>query len=62
MLYYATRRFSSGIFPFSVMGWPEKTPDMENYYPGSLLETGQDILFFWVMLCYDCFRYRYYWC
>jgi valyl-tRNA synthetase len=40
--------FSSGLFPFSVMGWPEKTPDMANYYPGSLLETGQDILFFWV--------------
>jgi len=40
--------FSSGLFPFSVLGWPEKTPDMERFYPGSLLETGHDILFFWV--------------
>ncbi|KAN0036180.1 hypothetical protein ACTA71_005484 [Dictyostelium dimigraforme] len=40
--------FSSGLFPFSVMGWPEQTQDMENYYPTSLLETGSDILFFWV--------------
>ena len=40
--------FSSGLFPFSVMGWPEKTPDMEKYFPGHLLETGSDILFFWV--------------
>mmetsp|Transcript_21894 Transcript_21894/g.70740 ORF Transcript_21894/g.70740 Transcript_21894/m.70740 type:complete len:1233 (+) Transcript_21894:79-3777(+) len=40
--------FSSGLFPFSVMGWPEKTPDMEDFYPGALLETGHDILFFWV--------------
>jgi valyl-tRNA synthetase len=41
-------RFSSGLFPFSVMGWPESTPDMSKFYPGSLLETGHDILFFWV--------------
>jgi len=40
--------FSSGLFPFSVLGWPEKTPDMDRFYPGSLLETGHDILFFWV--------------
>eukprot|EP00727_Mastigamoeba_balamuthi_P002010 m51a1_g11806 putative valine--trna ligase (1185) ;mRNA; f:346372-351255 len=40
--------FSSGLFPFSTMGWPEQTPDMDNYYPGTLLETGYDILFFWV--------------
>jgi valyl-tRNA synthetase len=40
--------FSSGIFPFSVMGWPEETPDMKTFYPTSLLETGHDILFFWV--------------
>jgi valyl-tRNA synthetase len=40
--------FSSGIFPFSICGWPEKTNDLEKYYPGSLLETGHDILFFWV--------------
>ena len=40
--------FSSGIFPFSICGWPGKTPDMAKYYPGALLETGHDILFFWV--------------
>lgn len=40
--------FSAGLFPFSVMGWPEKTPDMQAFYPTSVLETGHDILFFWV--------------
>ncbi|KAM6989120.1 valine--tRNA ligase [Passerculus sandwichensis] len=40
--------FSSGLFPFSIFGWPEQTPDLERFYPGSLLETGHDILFFWV--------------
>ncbi len=40
--------FSSGLFPFSVMGWPSQTPDLARFYPGSLLETGHDILFFWV--------------
>lgn len=40
--------FSSGLWPFSVFGWPEKTPDLEAFYPTSLLETGHDILFFWV--------------
>lgn len=40
--------FSSGLWPFSLMGWPEKTPDMKHFYPNSLLETGWDILFFWV--------------
>ncbi len=40
--------FSSGLFPFSVFGWPEETPDFKAFYPTSLLETGQDILFFWV--------------
>ncbi|KAK0190620.1 tRNA synthetases class I-domain-containing protein [Armillaria mellea] len=40
--------FSSGLWPFSIMGWPEKTPDLEKFYPASLLETGWDILFFWV--------------
>jgi valyl-tRNA synthetase len=40
--------FSSGIFPFSICGWPDNTPDMHKYYPGHLLETGHDILFFWV--------------
>uniref|UniRef100_A0A8U7NGU7 Valine--tRNA ligase n=1 Tax=Corvus moneduloides TaxID=1196302 RepID=A0A8U7NGU7_CORMO len=40
--------FSSGLFPFSIFGWPDPTPDLERFYPGSLLETGHDILFFWV--------------
>ena len=40
--------FSAGLFPFSAMGWPNDTEDMKRFYPTSLLETGQDILFFWV--------------
>lgn len=40
--------FSSGLWPFSTQGWPEKTFEMEHFYPASLLETGWDILFFWV--------------
>eukprot|EP00605_Chrysophyceae_sp_TOSAG23-4_P000805 GSChrysophyteH1.ASY1.ANO1.895.1 assembled CDS len=40
--------FSSGLFPFSVFGWPEQTEDLKNFYPTTLLETGLDILFFWV--------------
>ncbi|KAF9429607.1 AP-1 adaptor complex sigma subunit Aps1 [Podila epigama] len=40
--------FSSGLWPFSIMGWPEKTEDFEKFYPTTLLETGWDILFFWV--------------
>ncbi|XP_045607383.1 valine--tRNA ligase isoform X2 [Procambarus clarkii] len=40
--------FSSGLFPFSVMGWPKQTKDLEMFYPNTLLETGHDILFFWV--------------
>jgi valyl-tRNA synthetase len=40
--------FSSGLFPFSVMGWPDPTDDLKAFYPTSLLETGLDILFFWV--------------
>jgi len=40
--------FSSGFFPFSTMGWPEETNDMKAFFPGDLLETGGDILFFWV--------------
>ncbi|HEX9266244.1 MAG TPA: valine--tRNA ligase [Candidatus Limnocylindria bacterium] len=40
--------FSSGLWPFSTLGWPDKTPDLGRYYPGSVLETGYDILFFWV--------------
>lgn len=41
-------RFSSGLFPFSVFKWPEQTRDLKKFYPGALLETGHDILFFWV--------------
>ncbi len=40
--------FSSGLWPFSTLGWPDSTPDMRYFYPTSLLETGYDILFFWV--------------
>ncbi|XP_058834908.1 valine--tRNA ligase [Topomyia yanbarensis] len=40
--------FSSGLFPFSVFGWPDNTDDLKLYYPTTLLETGHDILFFWV--------------
>lgn len=40
--------FSSGLFPFSIFGWPNQTEELEAFYPGSLLETGHDILFFWV--------------
>ena len=40
--------FSSALWPFSTLGWPEKTPDFETYYPTSALITGYDILFFWV--------------
>ncbi|MDR3214899.1 MAG: valine--tRNA ligase [Bacilli bacterium] len=40
--------FSSGLWPFSTLGWPEKTADLERYYPGGVLVTGFDIIFFWV--------------
>ncbi len=40
--------FSSGLWPFSTLGWPDETRDLKRYYPGSVLETGYDILFFWV--------------
>ncbi|MBN1201345.1 MAG: valine--tRNA ligase [Anaerolineae bacterium] len=40
--------FSSALWPFSTLGWPEQTPDLERYYPTSMMETGYDILFFWV--------------
>ena len=40
--------FSSGLFPFSTLGWPASTADLKRFYPTSLLETGHDILFFWV--------------
>lgn len=40
--------FSSGLWTFSTLGWPEKTEDLKTYHPTSVLETGYDILFFWV--------------
>jgi len=40
--------FSSGLWPFSTMGWPDKTDDLKAFYPTALLNTGFDILFFWV--------------
>ncbi|MEM8674966.1 MAG: valine--tRNA ligase [Cyanobacteria bacterium P01_G01_bin.67] len=40
--------FSSGLWPFSTMGWPKGTADLEKYYPNSTLVTGFDIIFFWV--------------
>ena len=40
--------FSSALWPFSTLGWPDKTPDLQKFYPTSVLVTGYDILFFWV--------------
>jgi valyl-tRNA synthetase len=40
--------FSSGLWPFSTLGWPDDTDDLRSYYPTSVMETGHDILFFWV--------------
>ncbi|WKE50521.1 valine--tRNA ligase [Corynebacterium tuberculostearicum] len=40
--------FSSALWPFSTLGWPEKTPDLEKFYPTNVLVTAYDILFFWV--------------
>ncbi len=40
--------FSSGLWPFSTLGWPEETADLAKYYPTSVLVTGRDIIFFWV--------------
>ncbi|MFB6372170.1 MAG: class I tRNA ligase family protein, partial [Bradymonadaceae bacterium] len=40
--------FSSALWPFSTMGWPEQTPTLEKFYPTQVMETGSDILFFWV--------------
>ncbi len=41
--------FSSALWPFSTLGWPEKTEDLEHFYPTNLLITGYDIIFFWVI-------------
>lgn len=40
--------YSSGLWPFSILGWPDQTDDYKNFYPTTVLETGYDILFFWV--------------
>ncbi len=40
--------FSSGLWPFSTLGWPEQTQDLQRFYPGSVMETGYEILFHWV--------------
>ena len=40
--------FSSGLWPFSTLGWPDETEDLRTFYPTTLLITGFDILFFWV--------------
>ena len=40
--------FSSGLWPFSTLGWPDQTADLERYFPTDVMETGYDILFFWV--------------
>uniref|UniRef100_A0A674GDD2 valine--tRNA ligase n=1 Tax=Taeniopygia guttata TaxID=59729 RepID=A0A674GDD2_TAEGU len=40
--------FSSALFPFAALGWPEQSPDLRRFYPTSLLVTGSDLLFFWV--------------
>jgi len=50
--------FSSGLWPFSTLGWPDDTPDLRYFYPTTVMETGYDILFFWVarmiMLGLEC--------
>ncbi|XP_023665597.1 valine--tRNA ligase, mitochondrial [Paramormyrops kingsleyae] len=40
--------FSSALFPFAMLGWPRQTQDLQQFYPNSLLETGSDLIFFWV--------------
>ncbi len=40
--------FSSGLWPFSTLGWPEQTAALQTFYPNSVMETGHDIIFFWV--------------
>ena len=41
--------FSSALWPFATLGWPDKTPDLEHFYPTNVLVTGYDIIFFWVV-------------
>ncbi len=48
--------FSAGLWPFSTLGWPDETDDLRAFYPSAVLETGFDILFFWVarMMMFGC--------
>jgi len=48
--------FSSALWPFSIMGWPEQTPELDYFYPTSVLVTGYDIIYFWVarMIMFGC--------
>ena len=41
--------FSSALWPFSTLGWPDKTPELDYFYPTDVLVTGYDIIFFWVI-------------
>nr|MDQ2997683.1 valine--tRNA ligase [Chloroflexota bacterium] len=49
--------FSSGLWPFSTLGWPDQTPELAYFYPTSVMETGYDIIFFWVarMMMLGCY-------
>src|SRR5215208_8365870 len=49
--------FSSGLWPFSTLGWPDQTPELDRFYPTSVMETGYDIIFFWVarMMMLGCY-------
>ena len=40
--------FSSALYPFATLGWPDETPELARYYPGSVLTTARDIIFLWV--------------
>jgi valyl-tRNA synthetase len=40
--------FSSALWPFSTLGWPDRTPDLKRFFPGDVLESGYDIIFFWI--------------
>src|SRR5204863_1525986 len=40
--------FSSALWPFATLGWPEETPELETWYPGNVLSTARDIIFLWV--------------
>jgi valyl-tRNA synthetase len=53
--------FSSALWPFSTLGWPEDTPDLRTFYPTSVLVTGYDILFFWVarMMMFGLYAMRH---